>query len=53
MVNSFAVVQVIQYMDSMDEVAVDLTNLIASSRDEHDVVSDLNDILFRWSMECT
>ena len=36
----------------MDEVAVDMVSLLAASRDEHGVVHDLNDVLFRWSMEC-
>ena len=39
-------------MDIMDDVAKDMTSLITKSKDENGVVHDLNDILFRWSMEC-
>jgi len=39
-------------MDAMDDVAKDTVKLIASSRDSEGIVQDLNDVLFRWSMEC-
>ncbi|KAF6030476.1 hypothetical protein EB796_011211 [Bugula neritina] len=38
-------------MDAMDDVAKDTVKLIASSRDSEGIVQDLNDVLFRWSME--
>lgn len=36
----------------MDDVAKDMVELLAVSRDNQDVVQDINDVLFRWSMEC-
>ena len=44
--------EVIQFMDLMDDVAKDLVTLLAEVRDDNSIVQDLNDILFRWSMEC-
>ena len=44
--------EVIQFMDLMDDVAKDLVTLLAEVRDDNNIVQDLNDILFRWSMEC-
>lgn len=44
--------EVIQFMDLMDDVAKDLVTLLAEVRDDNRIVQDLNDILFRWSMEC-
>ena len=44
--------EVIQFMDLMDNVAKDLVTLLTEVRDDNNIVQDLNDILFRWSMEC-
>ena len=44
--------EVIQFMDLMDDVAKDLVTLLAEVRDDNSILQDLNDILFRWSMEC-
>ena len=44
--------EVIRFMDLMDDVAKDLVTLLAEVRDDNNIVQDLNDILFRWSMEC-
>lgn len=46
------IIQVSQYMETMDEVAVDMVKLIDYSRDEQGIVHNVNDLLFRWSMEC-
>ncbi|XP_067934665.1 cytochrome P450 10-like [Watersipora subatra] len=43
--------EVVQYMEPMDDVAKDLVELLALSKDDNAIVHDLNDILFRWSME--